>query len=121
MFNVPIYQCTQVGEVNQGRSELIPNQALHIREILQRSARGQNLAEVQANNLEYGPDEDEDNQDLFLPSDDKLEVLDKLSYYEARLLEMKKAKEAAIKAKLEDKGKETKVNVVDEPKPVENA
>lgn len=121
MFNVPIYQCTQVGEVNQGRSELIPNQALHIREILQRSARGQNLPEVQANNLEYGKDENEDNHDLFDPSDDKLEVLDKLSYYEARVLEMKKARDAAKKAKLEEKGKETKDEVVDEPKTSENA
>lgn len=111
MFNVPIYECTQVGEVNQGRSEVIPNQALHIREILQRSARGQNLPEVQANNLDYGPDEDEDASDLFEPTDDKFEIQDKLSYYEARVLEMKKAQKKALEAK---KAEETKQSTVDE-------
>lgn len=113
MFNVSIYECIQVGEVNQGRSEVIPNQALHIREILQRSARGQNLYEVQANNLEYGPDEDEDSQDLFEPSDDKFEIHDKLSYYEARVLEMKKAQKQALEAK---KAKEPERSEGDEEK-----
>lgn len=118
MFNVPIYECTQVGEVNQGRSEVIPNQALHIREILQRSARGQYLPEVQANTLEYGPDEDEDGQDLFLPTDDKFEIYDKLSYYEARILEMKKAQKQAQEAK---KAKEPERSEGDEAKESENA
>lgn len=121
MFNVPIYQCTQVGEVNTHRSEVIPNQAINLREIIQRSARGQFLAEVQANALEYGEDENEDNFDLFAIDDTRQEVHDKLGYYEARLIEMKKAQEAEKQAKLKEKGKETKENVVDEPKPSENA
>lgn len=121
MFNVPIYQCTQAGEVNTHRSEVIPNQALNLREIIQRSARGQFLAEVQANALEYGEDENEDNHDLFEPDDTRQEVHDKLGYYQARVLEMKKAQEAAKQAKLEEIGKEPEPSKGDEPKPAENA
>lgn len=121
MFNVPIYQCTQVGEVNAHRSEVIPNQAINLREIIQRSARGQFLAEVQANALQYGEDENEDSHDLFEIDDTRQEVHDKLGYYEARVLEMKKAQEAANEAKLAENGKETKPSEGDEPKPAENA
>ena len=102
MFNVPIYGCSIRGEVPHGRSELIPNQALSIRQIIERSSRGQILAEVQRNQLQYGEDEDEDGVDLFDPEDDKFDVRDKLSYYEQRLASAKAEKEAYEKQKKED-------------------
>lgn len=102
MFNVSIYACSTRGEVPQGRSELIPNQALSIRQIIERSSRGQILAEVQGNQLQYGDDEDEEGVDLFDPDDDKFDVRDKLSYYEQRLASAKAEKEAYEKQKNEE-------------------
>lgn len=102
MFNVSIYQCSTRGEVPHGRSELIPNQALSIRQIIERSSRGQILAEVQGNALQYGDDEDEDGNDFFEYDDDKFEVRDKVSYFEARLAHAKAEKEAYEKRKKEE-------------------
>lgn len=100
MFNVNIYASNKTCEDPKGRSEMIPNQAKNLREILARSARGQILPEVQANALQYGDDEDPEGNDLFDPEDDKFDVRDKVSYYEIRLQQAKDAQKAAKEAKL---------------------
>lgn len=102
MFNVPIYESENTLEIVKGRSEVIPNQALSIREIIQRSNRGQLLAEVQGNVLQYGEDEDPNGEDIFEYDDDKLDQRDKLSYLEQRLLEAKVANAAYKKQKEEE-------------------
>lgn len=110
MFNVPIYESENTLEIVKGRSEVIPNQALSIREIIQRSNRGQLLAEVQGNQLQYGDDEDPDGEDFFEYDDDKFDQRDKLSYLEQRLQEAKAADEEYKKKKEE----EAKINQADE-------
>ena len=81
----------------KGRSEVIPNQALSLRDIMNRSLRGQYLAEVAANQLQYGDDAPED--DGMPDFEDKFDVLDHASYLEQRVNEFKAAKEAEIAAK----------------------
>ncbi len=99
MFNVNIYGSDSVFENPKGRSEVIPNQAMSIREIVARSSRGQVLSEVQGNELQYGEDEDEDGNDIVEYDDDKFEVRDKLSYLEERINSAKAAQEALKKQK----------------------
>lgn len=101
MFNVPIYDSENVTEKVSGRSEVIPNQALSLRQIIERSARGMQMREMLANQLQYGEDENEDGEDLFDLTDDKFEVRDKLSYLEQRLESAKAAKAAYEKEKVE--------------------
>lgn len=108
MFNVSIYESENIFKDPKGRSEVIPNQALHLREIIKRSMSGQILAEVQGNQLEYGEDESEEGIDLFEPDDDRFEIQDKLSYFEARLEEMKKAQKAQKEAKSKEQKDEAK-------------
>lgn len=102
MFDIKIYESKDVCEHPKGRSEVIPNQALSLREIIQRSSRGQVLREVQGNELQYGEDEDEDGIDMFAPDDDKFDVRDKLTYFEQRL-EKAKADKVAYEKELEAK------------------
>lgn len=102
MFDVNIYESKDPFEHPKGRSEVIPNQALSLREIIERSSRGQMLREVQGNELQYGEDEDEDGIDMFAPDDDKFDVRDKLSYFEARL-QRAKAEQAARQQELSSK------------------
>lgn len=73
-----------------GRSETVPNQALSLRDIIMRSSRGQYLAEVAGNQLQYGEDEDPDN-DTLDGIEDKFDALDRASYLEARLAELRAA------------------------------
>lgn len=81
----------------KGRSEVIPNQALSLRDIMIRSLRGQYLAEVAANQLQFGEDESESDD---LPEfEDKFDMLDHASYLEQRVNEFKAAKEAEKAAK----------------------
>lgn len=110
MFNVSIYASNKTCEDSKGRSEMIPNQAKNLREILARSARGQILPEVQANSLQYGDDEDPEGHDFLDPEDDKFDVRDKLSYYELRLQQAKDAQEAAKEAKIVQHKDEAKDN-----------
>lgn len=110
MFNVIIYASDKTCEDPKGRSEMIPNQAKNLREILARSARGQILPEVLANSLQYGDDEDPEGNDLFDPEDDKFDVRDKLSYFEIRLQQAKDAQKAAKEAKLAQSKDEAKDN-----------
>lgn len=99
MFNVLIYHSENVTEKVSGRSEVIPNQALSLRQIIERSARGMQMREMMLNHLQYGEDESEDGEDLFDPYDDKFDVRDKLSYLEQRLESAKAAKAAYEKEK----------------------
>lgn len=115
MFNVPIYESVNTLEHVKGRSEVIPNQALSIREIIQRSNRGQILAEVQGNNLQYGDDQDPDGEDFFEYDDDKLDQRDKLSYLEQRLKEAKEA-DAAYKKQKEEEAKRKQADESDSSK-----
>lgn len=46
----------------KGKSMTVPNQALSIRDIMERSLRGAMLSEVAHNRLEYGDDEDYDDE-----------------------------------------------------------
>lgn len=117
MFNVPIYLSECVSKRSTGRSEVIPNQALHIREILERSARGQFLTQVQMNALQYGQDEPEDGNDLFETDDDRLDMQDKLSYLELRLKEAKEAQKRHLEAKSQQNEDKTKQSVVEDEKP----
>ena len=116
MFNVPIYLSECVSKRSSGRSEVIPNQALHIREILERSARGQFLTQVQMNALQYGEDEPEDGNDLFDTDDDRLDMQDKLSYLEQRLQEAKNAQKRHLEEKSKQIEDETKQSVVEDEK-----
>lgn len=116
MFNVPIYLSECVYKRSTGRSEVIPNQALHIREILERSARGQFLTQVQMNALQYGQDEPEDGNDFFEPDDDRLDIQDKLSYLELRLKEAKEAQKRHKEAKSQNEDK-TEQSVVEDENP----
>lgn len=75
-----------------GRSEVVPNQALSLREIMNRSLKGQRLMEVTMNQLQYGEDDREDPE---LPEfEDKFDVLDHANYLEQRVAEYKAAIEA---------------------------
>lgn len=114
MYNIPIYESENVLEFPSGRSETIPNQTKSVREILARSARGQILSEVQANNLQYGEDEDPEGMDFIRPEDDKFDVRDKLSYYERRLQQAKDAQKAAKEAKKAPIKEESSTNVGDD-------
>ena len=102
MYNVPIYESESVFENPKGRSEVIPNQALSIRDIVTRSSRGQFLAEVQGNTLQYGDDENEDERDFFEPDEDRFDQIDKLSYYEERLNAAKASRKAYEEQKKAD-------------------
>ncbi len=115
MFNVPIYESENTLEIVKGRSEVIPNQALSIREIIQRSNRGQLLAEVQGNILQYGEDEDPDGEDIFEYDDDKFDQRDKLSYLEQRLQEAKVA-DAEYKKQKEEEAKLKQADESDDSK-----
>lgn len=121
MFNVPIYLSECVSKRSTGRSEVIPNQALHIREILERSARGQFLTQVQMNALQYGQDEPEDGNDLFDPDDDRLDMHDKLSYLEQRILEAKNAQKRHLEAQEAANKDKTEHSVVEDDKPADLA
>lgn len=106
MFNVNIYASECITKRCSGRSQVIPNQALHVREILLRSARGQMLSEVQQNELQYGDDESEDGQDLFSADMDKMERRDVVDYLEMRIREQAAAR-AALSRAGKDAGKGT--------------
>lgn len=107
MFNVPIYISENVTEKVSGRSEVIPNQALSLRQIIERSARGMQMRELMLNQLQFGEDENEDGEDLFDLTDDKFEIRDKLSYLEQRL-QSAKAAEAAYEKEQVEKANEAK-------------
>lgn len=100
------------GENPVGESETVPNQALHIREIMERSARGQILPEVQYNELQYGDDLPEELADLD-DMDDFSDIEEKISYYENRVKEMKDAKEAAKKKEEAEKAKRSEADEAD--------
>lgn len=82
-------------ECPKGRSETIPNQALHISELMNRSARLQHIP--------YLPDseDDEDNIDIDFNDDveDRFDVIDRLSYLEARQKEHQRLMDEAAKEK----------------------
>lgn len=112
MFNVSIYKSENVTEKVSGRSEVIPNQALSLRQIIERSARGMQMREMLANQLQYGEDENEDGEDLFDLTDDKFDVRDKLSYLEQRLEAAKAAKAAYEKEQVEKAVKAESIEAV---------
>lgn len=83
-------------EIPKGRSETIPNQALRISDLMNRSAM--------LRSVPYFPDSgDENDDDLGADQlddvEDRFDAMDRLSYLEARHLEQKRLKEQAEKEK----------------------
>lgn len=77
----------------KGKSEVVPNQALNIRDIMLRSLRGAILPEVQNNQLEFGDDETHD--DAFNPEIDLTDIeetAEKVSYLNQRIKQLQDAK-----------------------------
>lgn len=89
-----------------GDSMTVPNQALKIRDIMERSLRGQLLPEVQGNVLQYGDDMPEDLAELD-EMEDRVDVEEYANYLESRVIEQKEALKRA-------KEEETKQSVVDD-------
>lgn len=79
-----------------GRSETIPNQALSIHNLFERS-----LSQQINYLLDDYPEEDEDSP--VLDVEDKLDAMDKLTYYQERFESMKLAHERQKKAKEDQK------------------
>lgn len=75
-------------------SMTVPNQALKIRDIMERSLRGQILPEVQMNSLQFGDDMPHDMADLD-EFDDRTDVEEYANYIEKRIKEQKEAQERA--------------------------
>lgn len=97
----------------KGRSELIPNQVRSIREILNRSIRGQWMFETQANQLQFG--EDSPEEDGLPGMEDKFDVLDHASYLEERVAQYNaaKAKFEADKAQKAAQAKQSEAQQAD--------
>lgn len=77
-----------------GESMTVPNQALKIRDIMERSLRGQILPEVQMNNLQYGPDMPHELSDID-ELEDRTDVEEYANYLEKRITQQKEAQERA--------------------------
>lgn len=91
-------------EKPSGRSETIPNQGLKIGDLMNRSARLQNLP--------IFPDmegEDEEHGEGYLDDiEDKFDMMDRLSYLESRHAEMQRAIEEQKKSESEKKDPQPK-------------
>lgn len=116
-----IYESKHIQEKPRGRSEVIPNQALSLRQIIEKSSRGMMLSEVRANQLQYGDDEDEDGRDLFTQEDDIFDVHDRLSYYEQRLQQEKEVRKASIEAQKQSKNASEEAKGTEAPKDAKEA
>lgn len=77
-----------------GESMTVPNQALKIRDIMERSLRGQILPEVQMNSLQFGDDMPHDMADID-EFDDRTDIEEYVNYLEKRIKEQKEAQERA--------------------------
>lgn len=99
-----IDSCIQMCE---GISETVPNQALKIRDIMERSLRGQILPEVQQNQLQYGQDLPHELAELD-EFEDRTDVEEYANYLEKRIEEQKQAleREKSEKAKQSEAGKD---------------
>ena len=98
-------QCVQECK---GESMTVPNQALKIRDIMERSLRGQILPEVQMNSLQYGNDMSHDMAELD-ELGDRTDIEEYANYLESRIKEQKEAQKRA-------KAEEAKQSVADEAK-----
>lgn len=84
----------------KGESMTVPNQALKIRDIMERSLRGQILPEVQMNSLQYGDDMSHEMADID-EFEDRTDVEEYANYLEKRIKEQKEAQERAKAEKAE--------------------
>lgn len=91
-----------------GESMTVPNQALKIRDIMERSLRGQILPEVQMNSLQFGDDMPHEMAVLD-EFDDRTDVEEYANYLEKRIKEQKEAQKRAESEK-------AKQSVADEEK-----
>lgn len=81
-------------QVPKGISQTVPSQALQIRDIMERSLRGQILPEIQGNQLQYGEDLPHELADVD-ELEDRTDVEEYVGYLENRVKAQKEAQERA--------------------------
>lgn len=99
-------------ETPYGKSETVPDQALKIRDIMERSLRGQILPELQQNQLQYGDDQDHEMSD-FDNLGDLSDIEESVSYLEGRIKEQKEALERQKEAQEREKSEKAKQSEAD--------
>lgn len=89
----------------KGISQTVPSQSLHVRDIMERSLRGQILPEIQMNQLQYGKDLPHDLA-VVDELEDRTDVEEYIGYLENRV----KAQKEALEREKSEKAKQSEAD-----------
>ena len=92
-------------QVPKGISQTVPSQALQVRDIMERSLRGQILPEIQMNQLQYGENLPHDVAEVD-ELEDRTDVEEYVGYLESRV----KAQKEAIERAKSEKAKQSEAH-----------